>query len=83
MYRSVAEVFFRLALFLPSPSGRRAGDEGLREGLNFLIVLRAWLVAFKDKNYRSGGPGGKPSPQPSPKRERESKQQRQIEDCRI
>jgi hypothetical protein len=33
--------------FLPSPIGRRAGDEGLREESVFFFVLRGRRVAFK------------------------------------
>jgi hypothetical protein len=36
-------------VFLPSPSGRRVGDEGLLEHLYLLFVLRGWRVAFTDK----------------------------------
>ena len=52
--------------FLPSPFGRRAGDEGLRAGSIFLFVLHERRVAFKDKNIIRGLRSGKPSPQPSP-----------------
>jgi hypothetical protein len=34
---------------LPSPPGRRGGDEGLRPHFFFLFVLRERRVAFNDK----------------------------------
>jgi hypothetical protein len=82
MFRSVAEVFFDWPFFSLLPLGEELGMRVYERDSIFLFVLRAWRVAFKDKNYQSGEHGVKPSPQPSPKRERELKQQRQIEDCR-
>src|SRR5258707_10092800 len=53
--------------FLPSPFGRRAGDEGLRERQSvFLLVRRGREVAFKDTISIGIDAAVKPSPQPSP-----------------
>src|SRR5260370_41686572 len=53
--------------FLPSPFGRRAGDEGLRERQSvFLLVRRGREVAFKDTISIGIDAAGNTTPRSSP-----------------
>jgi hypothetical protein len=56
-----------LMSLLPSSSGRRAGDEGLRAYLYFLFVLRVRRVAFNDNTInRVDDASVSPHPNPLP-----------------
>jgi hypothetical protein len=53
-------------VFLPSPFGRRAGDEGLRDELFSYVVFPERRVAFKDKTSIGVDDAVSPHPNPLP-----------------